>query len=68
MVPLPPPGFPKIRAKWHSSSGAATDMDDMKFRSGVTEAYRFKPALENAIILEHVPLDLTKTDCMLMNE
>lgn len=33
MVPLPPPGFPRIKAKCPSSSGAAADIDDMKLRS-----------------------------------
>ena len=30
MVPFPPPGFPRIKQKWLSSSGAATVMEDIK--------------------------------------
>jgi hypothetical protein len=33
-LPFPPPGFPKIRAKWLSSAGEATVIEDMKLRLG----------------------------------
>jgi hypothetical protein len=31
-LPFPPPGFPRINAKWLSSSGEETVMDDIKLR------------------------------------
>jgi hypothetical protein len=51
MVPLPPPGFPRIKAKWQSSSGAAAVIDDMKLRCADVEQ-RLRLVRANAIIFE----------------
>ncbi len=52
IVPLPPPGFPRINAKLPSSSGADTVMDDMKLRCFDAVAKRLTVALANPIIFE----------------
>jgi hypothetical protein len=54
MVPLPPPGFPRMRAKWPSSAGASAIIDDMKYLWLLwdDEKHRFTPDTRaNKIIL-----------------
>jgi hypothetical protein len=51
MVPFPPPGFPRINAKWLSSSGSIIDMDDMALEVRVDMDRRATTAVRVKIII-----------------
>ncbi len=50
-LPLPPPGFPRINAKWLSSLGEETVMEDMKLRlADLVDAQRKGPHLPTIVV------------------